>query len=54
MALKQCGKCGNTFWCEPDANLCVICRVIEKHRQAVEREKAAAKEEPQVVEAAIV
>ena len=54
MALKQCGKCGNTFWCEPDAKLCVICRVMEQHRQAVEREKAAAKEVPQAVGAAIL
>jgi hypothetical protein len=53
MALKQCGNCGNTFWCEPDAKLCVICRVMEKHRQVVEREKAAAKEKLPVVGAAI-
>lgn len=41
MALKQCANCGNTFWCEPDVKLCVICRVVEKRRQAVEQERAA-------------
>ena len=41
MALKQCANCGNTFWCEPDVKLCVICRVVEQSRQAVEKEQAA-------------
>ncbi len=53
MDLKQCANCGNTFWCASDAKLCVMCRVVEKHRQAVEREKAAAREERRGVEVGV-
>jgi hypothetical protein len=53
MALKQCAGCGNTFWSEPEVKLCVICRVVEQHRQTVEKEKAAAKKERQRLEMAV-
>jgi hypothetical protein len=53
MALKQCVNCGHAFWCDSDANLCAMCSVAEKQRQAVEREKAAAREELQGVKVAV-
>ena len=53
MALKQCADCGHTFWCDSDAKLCTMCRVVEKHRQAVEREKTAARKELQGIKVTV-
>jgi hypothetical protein len=53
MALKQCMNCGHTFWCESDAKLCAMCRVVVKHKQAIEREKVAARKELQRITVAV-
>ena len=41
MALKKCEKCGNTFWGQCEAKLCVICTVIEKSKQEAQKQPNA-------------
>jgi hypothetical protein len=53
MALEKCSKCGKTFWCAPQAKLCAICTVVEKSRQAAERQTATAEKVAQELEVAV-